>query len=72
MTAVVLMAAPCTKSLGGRSGGHKGGTRGREEVNSGELAGRSPPSLVGTGTVQQVFTEAEATSLQVRRGTDVR
>ena len=72
MTAVVLMAAPCTKSLGGRSGGHKGGTRGREEVRGGELAGRSPPSLVGTGTVEQVFTEAEANSLQVRRGTDVR
>ena len=44
MTTVVLMATPCTKSLGGRSGG----TRGREEVRGVEFAGRSPPSSVGT------------------------
>ena len=49
-----------------------GGTRGSVEARSAELAGRSPPFLVGTGTVEQVFTEAEANSLQLRRGTDVR
>ena len=40
MTAGVLMATPCTKSLGGGLGGTS-----REEMRGASLAGSSPPFL---------------------------
>ena len=42
ITAEVLMATPCTKSLGGESGGHS-----MEEMWGAGFAGSSPPFLCG-------------------------
>ena len=44
VAAEVLMATPCTNSLGGESGGSAGGTS-MKDVGSAVLAGSSPPFL---------------------------